>query len=262
MINKAINFIRKELNTYVKNYMLQDPEVITHFSDYIQLTNMLEPDSETSGTPVKPNKIGLTLINIEEERITKAQVPVRLGPDGKLGKSNPELKLNLYLLFSANADTNISADGYIASLKLIDAVIAFFQHKNVFTLENSPALDSSIGRMMFDMHSFPVEQQSYVWGALGAQYLPSVVYKARIIVVQQAQSSHRFLYWCNTLLTSSNVVFCSSKLKSSSYSITTSSKPFRAFRGFSKAAFTSGECTNLLTLTPSSSTLKSTCSCL
>ncbi len=178
MIKDAVLFLSEQLEEY-----LQNQSYVGLTPPFVQLTNMVEMLGTDSTSAVDYGRIGMTLINIEEERITKAQGAVRLGPGGALGKANPELKLNLFVLFAANS--NSDEDKYLDSLDLIDGVIRFFQSKNVFTSENSPSLDSKINRIMLDLHSIPLEQQNYIWGSLGAQYLPSVLYKVRILVVQE-----------------------------------------------------------------------------
>lgn len=171
MIDTTVTFLQTQLNDYLKLKL-------NSASDLVMLTNMFEVAGEQ--TAVEEGKVGMTVVNIEEERITKVQTPYKRDAVGVLEKTNPEIKLNVYLLFAAN-----SADmDYTLSLKLISKVIHFFQGKNVFTPENSPSLAPSISRLMLDLYTVPLEQQSYLWGALGAQYLPSVVYKVRVLHVQ------------------------------------------------------------------------------
>jgi hypothetical protein len=58
-------------------------------------------------------------------------------------------------------------------------VIKFFQAKPYFSKSNTPKLDPEIIRITADLNTMTFEQQNYMWGLMGAKYMPSVVYKLR-----------------------------------------------------------------------------------
>ena len=131
MINTALDFLTKEINNYLE---LQNGVA----GDKIYLTNV----ADGTGTwAIKDNSLGLSLINIEEEKVFKEQRTAYLNDLGQAEHMNPELKLNLYVLVSANyTDFNGDAQQYKEGLKQLSYVISLFQGKSVFTSENSPAL--------------------------------------------------------------------------------------------------------------------------
>ena len=43
-----------------------------------------------------------------------------------------------------------------------------------------------IEKLIVEMISLTFEQQNHMWGTLGAKYLPSVLYKVRMLVVQRS----------------------------------------------------------------------------
>jgi hypothetical protein len=125
----------------------------------------------------------LTLVNIEEER--NARSPnnyVKL--NDKIEYRSPKLHLNLYCLFSVNHSS------YDTALQYLSLILQFFQHKNVITAKNTPAdngltLDPRIEKLIFDMVSMNAEQVNHLWATLGGKYLPSVLYKVRMITLEE-----------------------------------------------------------------------------
>jgi hypothetical protein len=168
MIHVAVEHIINELNAYLS-------VKISESSKAVQNT-LLKQD----GTPQNniEDKIVVSLVNVEEERIAKDPNTFKKRVDGTLEVINPEIKLNLYLLFVAYAPSD-----YNEALKMISYVIGFFQKKNIFTGSNAPGLDPRIANMNMELFTLNFEQQNHLWGSLGAKYLPSVLYKLRIIPV-------------------------------------------------------------------------------
>ncbi len=170
MIDKALKVLRSEL----LDYLARQPDLTV--TDAVQFANVTKDD----GTVAVPKEtVGLTLINIEEERVNKPQSPTRTVAAGQLAVVNPDLNLNLYLLFSANFTD------YLTSITYLAAVIGFFQARHVFTPESSPSMDPRIERLNVELYSLNLEQQNHLWGYLGGKYLPSVVYKVRLVRIQE-----------------------------------------------------------------------------
>ena len=90
MINKALTFLLNELNNYFE----------TSNERKVVLANIVNQDGLTD--PRHDDSILLTLVNIEEEKALKSQTPYIREPNGSALKINPEIKLNLQILFSAN----------------------------------------------------------------------------------------------------------------------------------------------------------------
>ncbi|MGA2822770.1 MAG: Pvc16 family protein, partial [Bacteroidales bacterium] len=122
MINLALNFIAKNIQTYLG---LQLGEI----KDYILLGNVSNLDTGSDSS--LQNKIILSVVNIEEDRIYRS--PDNYSRiDRQVIYKNPPIYLNLDILFAANYTD------YYTSLLLISNVIKFFQFQNVFTPLNSP----------------------------------------------------------------------------------------------------------------------------
>jgi hypothetical protein len=114
--------------------------------------------------------IALCLVNIEEER---ELAPARIRHSSNAVMEQPGLRLNLTLLFAARM-----AD-YASTLKALSHVLGFFQAHPVFTAENHPALDARLDRIIMESYPVTPETLNQIWSTLGANYQPSVLYRAR-----------------------------------------------------------------------------------
>ncbi len=164
MIYKALNLVESELNNYIKSQL--------NNGDSVALSYIVDNNGKLM---IDNNNLGVTLLNIEEEKVLKHTPNTSSISKG----CNPELKLNLYILIAANFGN------YVESLKHISHVVSFFQSKNVFTKENSPNLDPEIERLIIEYHTTNFEQLNQIWSSIGAKYLPSIMYKVKTLVINQ-----------------------------------------------------------------------------
>lgn len=178
MIDKALKFLTDEMNAYLD---LQNGS--TAGEPMIVLTNVA--DDSGGGWAIPQQKLGVSLINIEEEKVFKEQQSNFRNANGEFEQYNPEIKLNLYMLVCANFVSENGDDKYEQGLKQLSRVISFFQGKYVFTPDNSPALEPSLQKLIVELYSYSFEQQYNFWTILGAKYLPSVLYKVRLIAFQE-----------------------------------------------------------------------------
>lgn len=170
IIYQALSFLKNQLNSYLK-FQLGD-----EYGDTAFISNPVGQDGSSAADT--GDRILLTLTNIEEERINRTQRPVLKSINGKDVRVNPDVKLNLYVLFIANRNK------YEESLKFISHVITFFQGKSVFTTQNSPELDPQISQLIMELSTASYEQLNNLWGTIGAKYMPSALYKIRMLTVQ------------------------------------------------------------------------------
>lgn len=182
MINQAMKFLTDELNDYLgvqATTLSQPPQ--------IKLSNVADADGKVV---IPSNTLGISLINVEEERVMKDQRTSGRALNGDVEYFNPELRLNLYVLISANfigssGGSNTVAPEYEEGLKQLSYVIGFFQGRNVFTTDNSPTLDASVKKLIVELYSFSFEQQYNFWSVVGAKYMPSVLYRVRMLTYQE-----------------------------------------------------------------------------
>ena len=175
MIDKALEELKKSMGEYFKRL----PEPIFQGEEQkIHLSHIIKQDGSIA---IPGESLGLSLISIEEERAIKSQKTVATTPDGQVTHMNPELKLNLYILIVANFKE------YKTGLQVLSGAIRFFQSKNVFTPQNTPGLDPAIQKLNVELYTLNLEQEHHLWGVVGGKYLPSVMYKVRLISIQEAQ---------------------------------------------------------------------------
>ncbi len=173
MIDKVLNFLCKQVNNYLVN-KLEMPS-----GDAIILYNVSHIASETGGDNVDTTTNAfLTLVNIEEDRISKSQENF-IRKDNTILYKNPKVHLNLYLLFSVNLSS------YSESLKRLSFIIQFFQFQNVFTPLTSPSLPAGVEELILDLNTISFQDLNNLWGILGSKYLPSVMYKMRLISISE-----------------------------------------------------------------------------
>jgi hypothetical protein len=181
MLHSVLEFLTQEINGFIK-LKVGDPS-----QDRIYLSGV----TNETGIAIPDQSLGLSLINIEEERTAKEQQSKFINSVGKVEKRNPEILLNLYVLITANFQnkTQLSdTDDYVEGLKQLSYAIAFFQSKNVFTPENSPAMagfDPNLKKIVVELYSYSFEQLYNFWSVVGAKYLPSVLYKIKTIQIQE-----------------------------------------------------------------------------
>ena len=175
MIDQVLTFLNTRLDQYLR--LKLDP---SNSNSFIQVANIAWNDSETSGSngTNSPANAFITLVNIEEDRISKSpENYVRQGSES-IYKS-PKIYLNLYVLFAVNLSS------YTESLKRLSFIIQFFQYQNVFTPLSSPDLPAGVEKLILDLNTLSFQDMNNLWGILGSKYLPSVMYKMRMISISE-----------------------------------------------------------------------------
>ncbi|WP_162054740.1 DUF4255 domain-containing protein [Pontibacter pamirensis] len=171
MIDKALNLIITQLNLYIPE---DPPEVVL---GNIALNEAADQDA-------LHEKIVLTLVNIEEEATLKNNRYYHPLPTTTQYLHSPVF-LNLYLLFSANY-----LKSYDKALTRLSAVIRFFQSRKTFEIGNgtslppTPAPDELELSLTMDLYTMSFEQINHLWGTLGGKQMPFVMYKGRLVMLQ------------------------------------------------------------------------------
>jgi hypothetical protein len=171
MIYESLSCLTDEINEYFRN-KLKTAEDVAVLSGIINQDGTVAIQGE--------NKIVITLVNIEKEITGKSNTGRITG--GSFANQSSSLNINLYILFSSYFKTG----NYTEALRFLSFVIAYFQYKNVFTQANTPKLDSGIDKLIFEMATISPEQLNNVWASLGAKYMPSVIYKMRMLTFDES----------------------------------------------------------------------------
>lgn len=168
MIDVALQFLRDEVTTLFLTGTGSDRVKV-------KLSTVVDDAGKYA---FEQDLIGLSVINIEEERTVKTHLPQHSYLNGQHVISAPELKLNLYLLFSANFKF------YEEALKYLSLILTYFQSCPSFTHEAFPGLDPGIEKLTLELQSPSFEQWNQIWGCNGGKQLPSVIYRVRMVILQ------------------------------------------------------------------------------
>lgn len=162
MIKSIFLTIADEMNEYfASRYSLnEDKIIVSSLASGVDNTTLLNEDN-----------LLISLVNIEEDRVSyNAQSLI-----------NKPVNIYVYILFTAG----FSEGNYEEALELLSGAITFFQTKKVFNAQNTPDLHPSIDKLSFDMINLNIQELSQLWGINGGKYYPSVLYRARIVRIEE-----------------------------------------------------------------------------
>ena len=171
MIFTALSFIEKKLNQHLK-------DIYGGNEEYAILSNL----ANVSGNEISAgnNKMVLTLTNVQKETVLGGERhSFQVNGNNKLSLKFTPLSLNLHLLISAS----FSENNYDESLKYLSTTMEYFQGNSLFQQSAFPDLDNRISQLSVEIESLSLQDQSHLYGLLGVKYLPSVLYKIRMITI-------------------------------------------------------------------------------
>jgi len=169
MIDVALKFLTDELSIFLHSR-------IGPSAPDVKLTKVAD---ETGKYAFGEETVAVTVINIEEDRTFKSQLPEYTLKDGQHIVTEPDIKINLYVMLAANFKQ------YNEALKCISYLLTFFQSHPSFTPDAFPALDTRIEKLTFELQSLGYDQINQVWTFLGAKHLPSLVYRMRLVIIKE-----------------------------------------------------------------------------
>lgn len=170
MLDRTLSFLLDQLNGYLATrYESNEPHAV--LSSLSNLDGTIPAGIE--------NKVVVSLVNIEREPAAVGSAQMRQENGGYSRLSAP-LNLNLYVLMSASFGNN-----YQEALKLLSAVLGYFQGRPVFTAQNTEhPFPAGLERLSVEIVNLDMQSLNHLWGNIGGKYLPSVLYKVRMMTVQ------------------------------------------------------------------------------
>ncbi|MEL7001724.1 MAG: DUF4255 domain-containing protein [Bacteroidota bacterium] len=171
MIQNILPVVADELNDYLKS-------TFNSVEDKVIISNIINQDGSVAVEG--NNKVVITLINVTEESTLRANANNKLINTSFL-EFAPPVTVNLTLLFSAF----FSSKNYLEALRFISGVIYFFQSKPLFTNQNTPNLIGDTDKIHFDILSMQQQELMNIFSMMGAKYMPSVVYKMKMLTFSQ-----------------------------------------------------------------------------
>jgi len=174
MIDRAMGFVVDSLNGFLEDRHISE-EPIAELSGLTTL----------EGDPPKNlnNKIVVTVLNIEREAaaISSSPMPLRQTTEGGYVRAPQDLALNVYVIVSASFD-----DRYKDGLRVLSGALGFFQSNPIITPASHPNLPKGIEQLAFKMVNLDLQTLGHVWGVLGGRYMPSALYKIRILAIDDS----------------------------------------------------------------------------
>lgn len=172
MIDQTLAFLTQELNAYLRARFDSDDD-IARLACIGPTANIDPEDSQ--------NRILVTLINIEREGTASNTGQIYRNAGAEMQRAPQPLNLNLIFLVSANF-----AENYRDGLRLLSSSIGFFQSHPLFTAQSCPDLPTGIDRLSVEWRDLDLQAIHNLWSVFGARYLPSAVYKARMLIIEDA----------------------------------------------------------------------------
>ena len=123
-----------------------------------------------NATEEPPNKMVVSLLNVERETAGGISAPVQRTQDGYV-RTQPPLLLNLNVMLAAVFDER----QYAESLSVLSDTLRFIQSVPKFEVEG------------VDYVSVTTQDLNNVWTLLGGQYYPSVVCKIRRLTIDAGE---------------------------------------------------------------------------
>jgi hypothetical protein len=191
VIRTALEFVKKEVESYIV-MREQDPNYTA--GNVVDLKSIILPNGTINVTDT--THVTIMLVGIDEERREGKRPHYIPADDKNFFKLNPPVELDLFILFVAhNKD-------YETALRDLSDVVGFFQANPVFDSKKFPALNASVGkpdekpwqlieRLSFMLHSLSFEQQNNLWAMLGSKYIPSVVYRMKMLTFFETKSNDK-----------------------------------------------------------------------
>lgn len=159
MIDQALNFLKTQLNAYLQQRTGSD----TALAAFLE-----EAQGDACVFPL--DVVTVLLVNVEQDRTN------RMMPSGRLQGQTPAIDLNLGVLFVCRFTD------YAQGLGALSLVVEFFQGTPVFERSQFPTLDARIQKLCVELNAMPFAEQNEVWSSLRTSYLPSVLYKVRMLI--------------------------------------------------------------------------------
>ncbi len=170
MIDLVVSHLAGQLNQALRR-------TLRVAEDLVIASPPLEPDGSAAAQAA--NKLLVFLVNIERETAAYSQAQRPASTTGRLAVTASPLHLNLLVMFAAN----FAATNYQEALKLISCTAAYFQVHSLLDRHNSPELDERIERLVLEMESLSSGDLSNLWGVLSGKYVPSILYRVRMVSV-------------------------------------------------------------------------------
>lgn len=168
MIDAAVNVLATQLNDALKLN-----SNVAH--NIARASNLFEQNGNVVADI--DNSLVLFLVNVVKDTFPYTNAPERNSTSGRYVDSRPAVHMTLSVMVAAN----FSGRHYTDALKYLSQAISFFRLNPVFDRKSVPDMDARIERLFLDIENLGITDLSNLWGILGGKYVPSILYKVRMI---------------------------------------------------------------------------------
>lgn len=177
MLNEVLVFLKNHLN-----HQLNPRAGLTDTASQEETVVFIDGE-KTDPINFKLGAVTALLINVEEENTLRPSDPYQvMSATGEKLMVKPEIRLNLFVLFVARFKQ------YELGLSYLSDIIQHFQSHRVFDRHSAPELSEDIEKLNLELVTLPFSEQNELWNALRSTYLPSVLYKVKMIVFRDTES--------------------------------------------------------------------------
>ncbi|HBR53839.1 MAG TPA: DUF4255 domain-containing protein [Flavobacteriaceae bacterium] len=172
MIHKALEFLQDYLNKELKMTLALS-------EDSVVASSLVNPDG--SVVESTQNKVVISIVNMEHETFVKSTQQYKSDGEHSYGKINPPIHLNLYLLITSNHSN------YLEAYKRLSVVITKFQANPYFNKNEFSQMPDPIKKLTLEIFNIPITELSHIWSGIGAKYVPSIIYKMRMVTLEETK---------------------------------------------------------------------------
>ncbi|MEP3891342.1 MAG: DUF4255 domain-containing protein [Hellea sp.] len=173
MIDHAVNLIAQRLNQHLKR-KFSSPD------DFVVVGGL---DDGTGQRPeFSRDRLLLFVTNIAQDTTRR-----NVGRGGAISSTEMALQPKpMHLNISIMLASNFQAEKYLEGLKILSQAITYFQLHANFNPQNTPDMDDSITRLSLEICDLSGDNLSDLWGAIGGNYMPSILYLMRTVSIDEA----------------------------------------------------------------------------
>ncbi len=172
MIGTLLNFIAESVNQDICRRLK-----LPSSANKVQLSSIV--DTQGSILENDSNVLLLKLIGIEPAPIANS-FPTRIQKGSGINREEfAPLSLNLRIILASYSRPGLVREG----LDMLTMGMSYFQEKKLWDIQNTPGLPKGVNRLVFEMEKLDIQELHQVWGAIGTNYLPSVMYTLKTIVI-------------------------------------------------------------------------------
>ncbi len=169
MLHLATTHLVDALSTYI--------DVRTGTADAVVQSQLVD---QGTGRLSITGKLVLSVVRLEEDRLSRSVEHYERVEGGAVRAVEPPVRLTAWLLLAATHDT------YTEALKAVGHAVTFFQHLRSVDFAAIDGVEDT-GRLLIEMDSPTFEEMNHLWGTVGAKYLPSVLYRVRLLSLTDAR---------------------------------------------------------------------------